>query len=250
MNFPQSIRPHLENLQITGNHVVITAQLDRTTYQNLNKVLEVIGGKWSRKEKAHVFEQDPTEDIEQVILTGKYSSRKTDFQQFYTPLAVAAQIRDLADIHSGQSVLEPSAGEGALLNVLPPDIDVTVFEIDPKNQKKLHDACQRFHTYDIYGTDFLSMNPGVIEVDRVVMNPPFTRQQDIQHVRHAFKFLKPGGKLVSVMSVGVTFRSNRLSEDFRSFAAELRGTYQDLPWGTFASSGTNVQTLLFSITKP
>ena len=31
-------------------------QLDRKTYSAVNKCLEAIGGKWSRKEKGHIFE--------------------------------------------------------------------------------------------------------------------------------------------------------------------------------------------------
>jgi hypothetical protein len=44
--------------------------------------------------------------------------------------------------------------------------------------------------------DFMEM-PAAGEFDRVLMNPPFEKQQDIDHVRRAFDHLKPGGRLSS-----------------------------------------------------
>ena len=34
--------------------------------------------------------------------------------------------------------------------------------------------------------------------DTIVMNPPFEKFQDIDHVRHAFDLLKPGGRVVAI----------------------------------------------------
>ena len=36
--------------------------------------------------------------------------------------------------------------------------------------------------------------------DRILMNPPFEKLQDIDHVRHCFDQLKEGGVLVAVMA--------------------------------------------------
>ena len=74
------------------------------------------------------------------------------------------------------------------------------------------------------------------------MNPPFSRQADIHHVNHAIKFLKPGGVLVSVMSAGVTFRTNRLTDDFRRMVIAHNGQIGALPAGAFKESGTMVNT--------
>ena len=37
----------------------------------VNDVLENIGGKWDRKAKGHVFDEDPTDRLETVFLTGE-----------------------------------------------------------------------------------------------------------------------------------------------------------------------------------
>ncbi len=52
-------------------------QLDRATYQAVNKVLESIGGKWNRKAKGHVFvDGDPAELLDNVILAGEITDLK------------------------------------------------------------------------------------------------------------------------------------------------------------------------------
>jgi len=86
-------------------------------------------------------------------------------------------------------------------------------------------------------------------VDAVVANPPFGRQADIDHVRHALEFVRPGGRLVAVMSGGTAFRENRKAVGFRELVELHRGTIEDLPENTFAAAGTNVRTVLVTLTK-
>jgi type I restriction-modification system DNA methylase subunit len=93
---------------------------------------------------------------------------------------------------------------------------------------------------------FLNQAP-TPEYDRVVMNPPFAKQADIKHVMHALKFLKPDGKLVSVMSASVDFRDNKLTKEFRDLIAERGGRIEALPDGAFKESGTMVRTVIVEI---
>jgi type I restriction-modification system DNA methylase subunit len=85
--------------------------------------------------------------------------------------------------------------------------------------------------------------------DAVCMNPPFSKRQDIIHVKHALKFLKPGGKLVSVMSAGVTFRQDNLTKDFRAMIEDNDGDFTQLAPGSFKSSGTNVNAVVLEVVK-
>lgn len=47
----------LSRAETNGFELKLTGQLDRKLYERTNKVLEAAGGKWSRKAKAHIFEQ-------------------------------------------------------------------------------------------------------------------------------------------------------------------------------------------------
>lgn len=82
------------------------------------------------------------------------------------------------------------------------------------------------------------------------MNPPFDRGRDVDHVTHALKFLKPGGRLVSIMAAGVEYRTDRKTSDFRATVERFKGSIRDLPFGSFAESGTNVNTVIVTMTNP
>ena len=100
-------------------------------------------------------------------------------------------------------------------------------------------------------TDFLSVEPMPgYKLHAIVMNPPFTRSQDIAHVLHAYKFLAPGGKLVAIMSPGHTFRQDKKATEFRDWLGNLTHTVTALPAGTFKAAGTMVSSVLLCVEKP
>ncbi|NIY47311.1 methyltransferase [Cedecea colo] len=231
-----------------GNNLILTGQLDRNLYTRTNKVIEAAGGKWNRKAKAHVFDIDAAERIEQIILTGDVVVPKDDFEFFPTPPDVVRHVIHLADIRDGMMVLEPSAGQGAIAKAAheaAADVKVDMYELMPANNDALHALNLRLSGIG-EPVDFLTVQPNQL-YDRVVMNPPFGRQADIKHVTHALKFLKPGGLLVSVMASSVTFRSNRLTTEFRHLIEDRGGYIEELPEGAFKSSGTMVNTVIVVI---
>jgi len=86
--------------------------------------------------------------------------------------------------------------------------------------------------------------------DRIIMNPPFERQADIDHVTTAFGLLAPGGILVTIMSTGATFRENKKTTEFREAIMEPYGTYlEHLPEGAFKESGTGVHTIILRLER-
>lgn len=114
--------------------------------------------------------------------------------------------------------------------------------------KYAHDLGAHADRFEI--GDFLEMSAvgGCSNFDCILMNPPFTRQQDIDHVLHAWQFLKPGGRLVSIMSPGWYFRTNRKSVEFKEFV-ETHGTWHENDEGAFKESGTNIKTVTVVLDK-
>lgn len=233
----------LSRAAVEGSALTLVGQLDRKLYERTNKVLEAAGGKWNRKARAHVFDGDASERIEQIILTGDIIIHRDEFEFFPTHPAVVRRVHDLADIYPNQRVLEPSAGHGALVAGLKGLVFVDCIEKMPANAKYLRDLGW---LDSVFEADFLEVMPNPT-YDRVLMNPPFGRQADIKHVLHALKFLKPGGLLVSVMSASVCFRENKLTADFRNFVAERGGKIEELPEGSFKESGTMVRSVVVVI---
>ena len=151
----------------------------------------------------------------------------------------------LAEIERGMLVLEPSAGMGALcdaITTVEPSAIVRCCEIDPIAAKRLR---MLPNINAVAGCDFLELEPGVSLYDRVVMNPPFTRGQDIAHVTHALKFLRPGGRLVALTSSSWRWASTKAADAFRELVAEA--DLEEVPAETFKASGTNIATILLTI---
>ena len=70
MRLENTVLQILSNSTIHGNIVRLNnPQLDRDVYLKVDKALKYIGGKWNRKCGGHVFNSDPTNLLEQVILT-------------------------------------------------------------------------------------------------------------------------------------------------------------------------------------
>ncbi len=237
--------PVLSRAETNGNALVLVGQLDRALYARTNKVLEAAGGKWDRKAKAHVFTGSAADRIEQVLLTGDIAIPKDEFEFFPTPPDVVARVIEAAKLYEPDlQVLEPSAGRGALaMPAVAAGAVVDCYELMPANHVHLM-TLQGLRTVEC--RDFLAVPPGRT-YDRVLMNPPFSRQADIRHVMHALQFLKPGGLSVAIMSAGVDFRENKLTADFRETVYSRGGTIEALPDGAFKASGTMVRTVLVKI---
>lgn len=235
-------------IEVDGSHARIGRALDRKVYVEVNAALEALGGAWNRKAKAHVFPGDPTDALDQVLVDGAFSDKKRDLEQFFTPPALAKMVVERASIR-GRTVLEPSAGGGALaLAALEAGAKfVQCVEKDPGLAVKLRErfiAEPRVFTDCV---DFLEFRQDTT-FQVCTMNPPFSRQQDIAHVTRAFELVAPGGRLVAIMAAGVSFREDRKSVAFREFV-ERHGTLEALPPQSFRESGTDVNTVLVVLDK-
>jgi predicted RNA methylase len=224
-----------------GCNVTLTGQLDRKLYDRTNKVLEAAGGKWNRKARAHVFAADAADRLDQIILSSTVEVPKDEFNFFPSPPAVVIRLMELAGIERGMTVLEPSAGRGAIAFACHArGAVVDCVELMKANVDTLiSDKRCRAVSY----CDFLSMQPSQV-YDRVVMNPPFVKQADIKHVVHALQFMKPGSLLVAVMAAGVTFRLDARTRNFLGMVEDHGGHIEPLPENSFKASGTGVNTVI------
>lgn len=168
-----------------------------------------------------------------------------DLQFYWTPPAVVSAALEFADIHEPDNrgwrttpapvyqVLEPSCGDGRILDgIKAREHNVLGIEFHAGRA-----AEARAKGHSVVTANFLEQPP-VAEFDRVVMNPPFYGLHYVKHVRHALKFLRPGGALVAILPATARYDH-----------AEIEGEWRDLPVASFAESGTNVPTAMVRIVR-
>lgn len=169
---------------------------------------------------------------------------------FPTPAGIADEMVLMARVEPGMLVLEPSAGSGAIADAIRrgcPQAHIAVIEWNYGLRDLL-----KLKGYDVIGDDFMeyyTTQNGVDGWHRIIMNPPFEQQQDIDHVRHAYDCLKAGGRLVAIMGESGFFRDNRKSREFREWLDELGYDEVRLESGAFAESGTQVAARIIVLDK-
>jgi phospholipid N-methyltransferase len=221
--------------------LTLQGQLSRPDYVAVNKFLEVAGAKWNRKAARHLFSTPQAKDkIEALLDEGTIRDDKKCFNYFPTPSALAQRMVDLAGIKDGESVLEPSAGSGAILRAIRashPRNRVVAVEINEQMTEIVNMAHRVF-----YGDflDWRAVSDDTGTFNRILMNPPF--EADIKHIQHAIKFLKPGGRLVAICAGGP-----RQQAVLQPLAENSGGIWEPLEPGTFKESGTMVNAVLLTI---
>lgn len=193
-------------------------------------------------------------DEEPDPMEGRKLTPARRFGFFPTPEEIVWKVLDqclvLVD-HQAQPlrVLEPSAGTGNLARPLAEaGARVTAVEIQPELVAKMRQEIPQLRR--VLVGDFLQLDQKHVgEFDLVVMNPPFDRERDVDHVSHAWKFLRPGGSLVAIMSAGTEWRETKKARAFRELMKKNGARWFDLPMGAFREVGTEVSTTLLRVTK-
>lgn len=198
-------------------------------------------------------QNEPSEARAERERASKISQLEADVQfsklpgYFPTPSSVVEAMLDYAEIEPGETVLEPSAGKGNIADLIAersPAASLSTVE----QQGRLREILE-LKGHNLVAVDFMEHSG---EYDKVVMNPPFENGQDIEHVRRAYDMLKPGGRVVAIMSEGAFFRGDNKSQQFRAWLDEHDGFSERLPEGAFKSSErpTGVNTRIVVIDKP
>jgi predicted RNA methylase len=262
MRIEQSVLDALNKCAFNGN-VITMPQLDRELYVKVNKVLEIIGAKWSRKDKGHTVEDDTWDKLAEAMTVGEVLDPKKELQFYPTPPDLCRRMTDAAGILAGRRVLEPSAGTGNIVRAIfnaatgADCVKVVAIEIESRfvdilAEQRLKTVYANESNFAIINADFLTYSGDLGLFDAVIMNPPFRKGQDIAHVTKAYHLLKPVGRLVAITSPGWTFRNDANHHTFRSSVEALKSNahWDRLEQGTFKEAGTMVNTILLTLTRP
>lgn len=237
----------LKDCKVSGNIVTLPpGQLDRKLYMEVAKSLELIGGKWKGgKVMGFVFNEDPSELLEQ-IQGGEKRNLKKEFQFFGTPDELADELVWDANIKEEDEILEPSAGQGAIVKAIQREFyqgrPVWGYELMPVNQTFL----RKIPGFKLIDDDFLKCDTSF---DKIIANPPFNSNKDILHIRKMYDCLKPKGRLVTIASKHWEYSGNKKETEFRFWLREVGAKITDIQAGRFKESGTNIATCKIIIDK-
>lgn len=167
--------------------------LDKHAKNEAIQVLESIGGVLGKSGYIE-FDYAPSLVIAEVIASGCVPDDKS--HQFYpTPDRLAQRVVELAEIEPHHECLEPSAGTGAIADLMPNDRTLCL-EISSLRCKVLES--KEFRTVQ---TDFLKFQSGN-KFDRICMNPPFDQGRWKAHLEAAASLVNDGGRLVAILPSG------------------------------------------------
>ena len=184
------------------------------------RILESIGGVTVKDYLQ--FDYDPQSVIDEIVCSGCIPDKVS--HQFYpTPERLAKLAVAFADIGINDTVLEPSAGMGSIVDEVLYKQNVTCVEVSSLHCKVLESKGYPCVICD----DFLKLP--IAKYDRVVMNPPFSDGRWQAHVEHAAKFLVKGGRLVAVLPASAK------GKDLKGFNCTWNGPYDNEFSGTSVS---------------
>lgn len=218
--------------------------------------------------KANDYRQEQATDFDRAkaVYFGKQKKNsRTKSQEghdyFATPEPIGYKMVQWLQSKPGQSLLEPSAGDGAIARWMPDNTYNTVVEpsrdLTPKLMRNVAGAKvveSTFENFDLHN-----------KFDGIAMNPPFGKGKDrggklaMEHVAKAYKHLKDGGRLIAIIPDGPACQERfdkwfygdpeaKRKED-RGIADGVLMADIHLPSVTFEREGTNVNTRMVVIDK-
>lgn len=243
----------LSALEVDGDCLRVAGTLPKTSRHSTEDEKTVGRGVWLRKFKngnGHLFFDDATlVDINKALAAyygevlpdcheEKPEARQAstavskDLQYYPTPRKVVDRVLDDLRIQ-GLRVLEPSCGCGRFLDGIKKRGGLAFgIEVDPGRAN-----LARAGGHDVMIANFLETTPNPV-YDLVVMNPPFYGKHYAKHIEHAMKFVRPGGRLISILPATARYDHGLVD-----------GRWEDLPFASFKESGTNINTTILTIHK-
>lgn len=214
--------------------------------------------------KANDYRQEKATDFDRAkaVYFGKQKKNsRTKSQEghdyFATPEPIGYKMVQWLQSKPGQSLLEPSAGDGAIARWMPDNTYDTVVEpsrdLTPKLMRNVAGAKvveSTFENFDLHN-----------KFDGIAMNPPFGHggKTAVEHVAKAYQHLKDGGRLIAIIPDGPACQKHfdkwfygdpeaKRKAD-RGIADGVLMADIHLPSVTFDRAGTNVNTHMVVIDK-
>jgi len=244
----------LQNWRIEDNMFFLQWTLDRKQYININEVLNTIGLIWNRWKKAHISDlsnEELKEALDDIIETGEVETLKETikkFQFFPTPEELCYKMINELDIKEDDKILEPSAWLWNIVKCILNKYPARLFKLYINELDKLKvDELEKIDWINgkVINKDFLDFI-WVMEYDKIIMNPPYSKKQDYKHIKKAIELLKDWWRIVWLISRWILFR-----EDYKDLKEDIESHWyiEEIEAWVFKESWTMVWTCLIVYNK-
>jgi hypothetical protein len=196
--------------------------MSQSVRDEVEKVLKFLGGKLSHK-SMWAFDYDASGVLMEIVRTGRLPEKKSH-GYYPTEKELALRVVELANISDEDIILEPSAGQGGIVNFLPKD-QTTCIEVSSINSLVL-----KKKGFTVINADFLRWESKT-RFSKIVMNPPFAKGAAEMHVAKAAELLSQGGKLIAILPASL--RNKTLVQG-------MNHVWSEVIEQAFESTGVNV----------
>jgi len=226
MKISKAVCQELERAVCDGPLVRLHEEAEPAAAEGAHKVLTRSGACWSNRYRGYMFADlypfGQAAPLISQIITRRGAVNRPDRGVVSCPQSIAELMWGNLPIppQEGWQALEPSAGHGALAaEGAARGCVMDCYEIDNDRAAEITRAGIARHV----GTaDFLTV-PARPEYDAVVMYPPYRRNLAVDHILHAHRFLRPGGVLAALVSLGTENAAGPRGRKFRELLE--RGSY-------------------------
>lgn len=220
-------------------------QFTKKVYLEVKNRIQEAGGEWNTQQNGFTFDFN-AQRVFDILKSGKRCNLQQEFQYFATPDKIAdIAVSKFSSLMKDCTILEPSAGRGSLVKAVrrrcPPAV-VDCYELMPENIEHL----EKVEGARIMGKDFFECHD---KYNRIIANPPFANNQDIDHIYAMYERLTIGGELVCIMSQHWKFAKDQKCTYFRKWLEMNEAEVTDFDKGEFKESGTIVSTTLIHVIK-
>lgn len=218
-------------------------RFDKRQYSDVKSIIQKSGGKYLKN--TFVFDEAAIDVYRRILHTNEFNQKKK-FQYFGTPDILADELVRYADLTPNDTILEPSAGQGAIIKAIQKVVDIVpdCYELMQLNVSVLEKSGL---AYNLIGDDFIKHNG--IKYSKIIANPPFAKNQDIDHLRMMYDCLDKQGRVVCITSESWVTGTQKKQIEFREWLDEIGAEVKTIDRGAFKESGTTVGGKIIIIDK-
>lgn len=171
---------------------------------------------------------------------------------------VCAKMLSKVSLFRGMFVLEPSIGEGKIIEYLIKQnqgrfhFKITGVELNDERYEKCKSNLLPLINEDpsndliLYKANFLTFESNIL-YDAIIACPPFKDNVDLLHIRKMYEMLRCDGILVSLTSPYWITNNESHQIEFRNWLKDIDYQFELLPDNTFMEKGKNVPTGIITI---